>query len=289
MITTKFGVTVEFLRQLHYRMLREHVSFAGEADVARATASWSSTGDSLPKDLRKCLSKAWFFWRLSLRLEETTDALVVVAGAGSSHILPAVDLLKRVEAALLTVYPASEAHFENSTATKVRAAGLPIDVHVIDGNANKRRSVCAAALARKIECMRLKRSVRVCCPRTPLLGGKLCSEHGESAQTTDETCDYVVINHEKIKPFGPEPEQFRVLLRESGGTNREFWAEEHMVSSGVKHQTSSSRRQASDVKQQTSTSRRQAAGVKQQASISRRQSAGNKQQTSSSRRLAADV
>ena len=69
MITTKFGVTVEFLRQLHYRMLREHVSFAGEADVARATASWSSTGDSLPKDLRKCLSKAWFFCRLSLRLE----------------------------------------------------------------------------------------------------------------------------------------------------------------------------------------------------------------------------
>ena len=77
--------------------------------------------------------------------------------------------------------------------------------------------------------MRLKRSVRVCCPRTPLLGGKLCSEHGESALTTDETCDYVVINHEKIKPFGPEPEQFRVLLRESGGTNREFWAEENMV------------------------------------------------------------
>ena len=34
MVTSRFGVSIPFLEQLHLRMLREHVSFAGEADVA---------------------------------------------------------------------------------------------------------------------------------------------------------------------------------------------------------------------------------------------------------------
>ena len=43
MLTSRFGVTTEYLEQLHERMLREHVSFVGEADVAARLAARPST------------------------------------------------------------------------------------------------------------------------------------------------------------------------------------------------------------------------------------------------------
>ena len=74
MLTTKFGVTMPFLHQLHYRMLREHVSFAGEADVAHAMASMCNSEAELPQQsLRLYLSRVWFFWRLCIRLEEISQ------------------------------------------------------------------------------------------------------------------------------------------------------------------------------------------------------------------------
>ena len=68
MLTSRFGVTIAFLEQLHLRLLREHVSFAGEADVARRYAKRKGCCEMLSKMLRLYLSQAWYFWRLGLRL-----------------------------------------------------------------------------------------------------------------------------------------------------------------------------------------------------------------------------
>ena len=61
MLNARFGVTIAYLEQLHMRLLREHVSFAGEADVAQRHAKLKGCGGMLPKRLRLYLSQAWYF------------------------------------------------------------------------------------------------------------------------------------------------------------------------------------------------------------------------------------
>ena len=86
MLTSRFGVSIAFLEQLHLRLLREHVSFAGEADVARRFSQRRGTAHLLPKRLRLYLSQAWYVWRLMLCREMFVD-----------EALPELDLRRPVE------------------------------------------------------------------------------------------------------------------------------------------------------------------------------------------------
>ena len=122
MLTARFGCTVAYLEQLHLRMLREHVSFAGEANVAEAVAKKRGVGNLLPKRLRLYLSGAWYIWRLALRAQSLPN---------SSGIQ--IDLLKSVEGTLQEAWPWLDEQFAKETARRARNAGMRTDIHVVDG------------------------------------------------------------------------------------------------------------------------------------------------------------
>ena len=164
-------------------MLREHVSFAGEADVARRIANRRGQPGVLPQRLRLYLSQAWYFWRLALRRETLPG-----------ECQPQLDLSARVEDAIAELWPLLETQFVSGTAHRARAAGMKTDVQVVDGNAKNRRLVCAALLRHMITCPRLGRSVCVGCPRTPLLGSPFCAEHHTATEAV--AVDYEIVNHE---------------------------------------------------------------------------------------------
>ncbi|CAE8588727.1 unnamed protein product [Polarella glacialis] len=228
MINTKFGVTLAFLEQLHSRMLREHVSFAGEADVAKATGWRLGRGDLLPARLRLYLSEACFFWPLVTRLCEVEQGEVGIARSAE------VDFLQSVETALRGTCATVERHFEQSTVSKVTAAGLQTDVQVIDGNAKNRRSVCAALLRRKIACPRLQRSVRVNCPCTPILGSKVCYAHAAAAADVGAETGYEIVGREALGAVGLANEgPLRLKIRGVGEEGRELWVNEDLVHPGL--------------------------------------------------------
>ena len=112
MLTSRFGVTVEYLEQLHLRMLREHVSFAAEADVLRQVAESHGMAGNLPARLRKYLSQAWHTWRLMKRRCRI--------GVES---MPTIDILQPTEAYIATVWPVLLEDFEGTTAQESRSAG----------------------------------------------------------------------------------------------------------------------------------------------------------------------
>ena len=97
MLTSRFGVTTEYLEQLHERMLREHVSFVGEADVAARLAKRRGLQRLLPKRLRLYLAQAWYFWRLALRSQTLP-----------SESNPVIDLRGGVEAIIEELWPRLE-------------------------------------------------------------------------------------------------------------------------------------------------------------------------------------
>ena len=240
MLTTTFGVTVIYLQYLHHRMLREHVSFSGEADVARAMEAACGTEARLPGRLRLYLSHAWFLWRLLMRQDEARrrHASGEFRSPSTSRAEPEgedVDLLLPIEIALQRFYPSWEALFHSVTAKEARDNGHRTDLQVIDGNAKNRRTVCAAALRHKIECTTLRTGVRVCCPRTPLLGSMFCSVHLPDASGADVALDYDIVDHDRPGAAQPDVHQtLQLLVREKatdgqGHGHREFWIEEELV------------------------------------------------------------
>ncbi|CAK0904474.1 unnamed protein product [Prorocentrum cordatum] len=217
MLTASFGITTEYLEALHERMLREHVSFAGEADVARARAG----GTALPANLRKYLSKGWFVWRLARRVGDL--------GPDDTTV---IDLMQPLEDQIKDTWDQLELTFERRTAERARAAGMKTDVVVVDGNAKNRRLTCAAPLRHCVTCPRLARRVCVGCPRTPLLGSAFCGEHGVPCECPAE--DYEVVGHEAPEAGGMGLDgSLKLLVRERRGELRELWVSESAVDPGI--------------------------------------------------------
>ena len=217
MLTCRFGVSVGYLEQLHLRMVREHVSFAGEADVAKRLAKKRNCPNSLPERLRLYLAHAWYAWRFMLRRE-----------ALHKDATPDFDLLRPVEEYVSQVWDLLVEDFEAATALRAREARMKTDVHVMDGNAKNRRLVCAALLRQMVTCARLGRSVCVGCPRTPLLGSVFCSDHASHEEA--ENTDFEILHHEVPEAGGmPVGVSLRLLVRETGGEHRELWVSEDFV------------------------------------------------------------
>ena len=83
-----FGATTAFLEQLHLKMVREQVSFAGESDVLVGCAKQRGLASRLPWRLGLSLSQRWYMWRLSLRTEDSQKR---------RHQDTVVDLMRNVE------------------------------------------------------------------------------------------------------------------------------------------------------------------------------------------------
>lgn len=220
MLTASFGVSICFLEQMHLRMLREHVSFAGEADVAHRYAKQRGSDHSLPKRLRLYLSQAWYFWRLAWRKHDL------------QYDAPDLDISRPVEEHLASIWPKLEEGFEARTAQRARRENIKTDVQVIDGNAKNRRLVCAAAQRHMIICPNLDRKVCVGCPHTPLLGSCFCSDHYKTDETGNQ--NYEIIAHEASTPGGIEVgDSLRLLVRETDAEHRELWLSEDAVAPGL--------------------------------------------------------
>ena len=140
-----------------------------------------------------------------------------------------VDLLCGIEQLIETRWLDMAAEFEATTAAKVRAAGMRCDVHVVDGNAKNRRLVCAAPLRHKLRSSALQRTIRTCCPKTPLLGSKFCKEHSHELDLEGASVDYQVIAHEVPAAVGVEPtDSFRLQIQQRD-TEVLLWVEEDRV------------------------------------------------------------
>lgn len=217
MLTARFGVTVAWLQQLTWRITREHVTFAGEASVAQTIAREAAASALLPQRLRLYIAEVWFKWRLVSRLE-------------AIGVKDDVDLHAGVEDLIERFWERLETAFVRDTAQRARVAGMRCDVLVVDGNAKNRRPMCAMALQHAVWDNGLNRSVRVGCPRTPLLGSKFCREHAEEEGEEFLAGDLEITAHEPAGPaqMGSRP-QLRLKVRETVGDGRDMWVSEEVV------------------------------------------------------------
>ena len=168
MLSASFGFTIAYLRQLHARMLREHVSFAGEAWVATAVHAGCPGETAAPGGhLRLYLSEGWHKWRLALRLQ----------AMGAVACLRELNLSEPAEVCIAARWSDLLSHFNKSVAEAAAASGARCDVLIVDGNAKNRRSVCAASFQHRVWDDNLNRGVRVACPCTPMLGSIFCRTH----------------------------------------------------------------------------------------------------------------
>ena len=73
--------------------------------------------------------------------------------------------------------PSFHETFTTSAVERARAAGMRLDVLVLDGNAKNRRAVCPALLAGATHSDALGKTLRHTCPGTPKLGHLFCPSH----------------------------------------------------------------------------------------------------------------
>ena len=82
MLSSSFGFSIPWLRQLLLRLVRQHASFTSEADVLTAQAATNSQLHRLPTSrLRLLISQGWFTWRLLTRGLEAAFSRKVVEDA----------------------------------------------------------------------------------------------------------------------------------------------------------------------------------------------------------------
>ena len=219
-LTSTFGATTAVFEQLHLRMVRAQVSFAGESDVVVACAKQRGFASRLPKRLRLYLSQLWYMWRLCLRTEDLQKR---------RHQAPLVDLMRNVGDVLAERWDLFAEDFDATTADRVRRAGMCTDVHVFDGNAKNGRLVCAAALRHTIRCTRLKRCIRTCCLLSPLLGSKFCSSHCAGHDGLAAEVDNEMVHHEVSGATADAVgDDLRLQLRRQG-TEDVIWVSESTV------------------------------------------------------------
>ena len=190
MISSRFGITTAWLTQFHLRLLREHVSFAGEADVATALATMQGKSQLLPASLRNLISETWFKWRLCLRIERITTS-----SSSSTPPLDRLDLALPVEDLIRPLWPLMSEEFHAAAIAEARAAGMRCNIVVVDGNAKNRRAVCAAALTQVIADRKLNKIIRAGCPHTPQLGRTCCPQH-EASRNAAQPADVEIVDHQ---------------------------------------------------------------------------------------------
>ncbi|CAE7515455.1 unnamed protein product [Symbiodinium natans] len=214
MLSASFGFSTAWLKQFQLRMLRQHASFIGEADVVTAEARDAGMEALVPARLRSLISEAWFKYRCLIRLESL--------GAP----IPAVDLRSPVEDVLQRHLPQLETAFTETSLERARKAGMRCDVVALDGNCKNRRAVCAGST----QCPRLGKAVRHNCPRTPMLGQKFCPEHtGETSEAAaGEAAELEILGHRQTEDGAVE-----VHLLERGGAERDAWVSEDLVPGSV--------------------------------------------------------
>ena len=130
MIRASFGVSVRYLQQLHLRMLREHVTFAGKAYVAREVASSNGSQGVLPgPHLRLHLAEAWSKWRLVLRMERMVEG-------GQPDVHPdSLVMSDSVEECVGRIWPEVQLHFEKTTrASELTDDPRKTENQAVDGN-----------------------------------------------------------------------------------------------------------------------------------------------------------
>jgi hypothetical protein len=221
MVSARFGFTTAWLEMFHERMLRQHVTFASEADVLKASASKNGVAHLLPELLRLKISEAWFKWRFAVQQAN-------LAQPGE------FELSASVEALLEPVWPNLLASFENSTADRARALGLRCDALALDGNAKNRRATCAMHLQGNLVDHALGKRIRTCCWSTPKLGSKFCSAHGEGAKDSIEAdMEVEILNHDVGAGAALDGDEVKLLVKETSGMQREAWLSEHLVDDGL--------------------------------------------------------
>lgn len=169
MVSSSFGCTMDWLRQFQLRLLREHVSFIGEAYVAREFVGDADAAAAPLARLRLNIADAWFKWRIALRL----SAIHGPSGIGK------LDIRKSAEKCAEEFWEEAHEHFHQSTASKARQRGESCSVAVMDANAKNRRLSCAAVFQHRLRNRSLSKSVRVPCSKTPKLGSLFCADHQE--------------------------------------------------------------------------------------------------------------
>lgn len=257
MITTSFGLTTSYLAQLHFRMVREHASFKGEAEVAADFAELINKKQHLPARLRLYLSEAWFMWRLALRVADLREKGISAFNAFRCVLWPcclfslscarhivevsnqsahqgeevvSVDLLSPVEKIIEGAWDKLVNDFETGTARKVRQADFRRDVHVIDGNAKNRRLVCAAPVRQRLRNKILRRTILACCPHTPQLCSKFCKEHNVGDETgLMQELDYEIVGHETLGAVSAiEIDSLKLEIKRAGSEDT-VWVDEALL------------------------------------------------------------
>ncbi len=229
MITSSFGMTTSYLRQLHLRLVREHVTFAGEAFVARALAEEAGLGDRIVVErARLYLSEGWFKWRIALRLARLHEAGFTEADPKK------LDLAQTVEASAAPLWESAIQHFEESAAQAARAAGDNTRVAAVDGNMKNRRSCCGALFQHVVRNEQLGRVLRLPCQRTPLLGSFFCGQHSDwkaAAETNAQTEPTLAILDHKLAAAAVSGPSEGLLFKVCDGADDSL-AEARWVSEG---------------------------------------------------------
>ena len=243
MLTSSFGFTRMYLRQLHLRLLREHVSFAGEAFVAKAFAEETGQGGQLPERLRLYISEGWFKWRIALRMAR-------MATGGCDGVDPGtLDMAQPANMSACKVWVAAYKHFEDTTAVSARARKDNTTVIAIDGNMKNRRTCCGAPFQHVLSNAALGRSIRLPCQRTPRLGSWFCKEHADWEGSVDEhgastaadvlvvECRFEIVAHKFAGPvLAGDSNAMMLKVREGDGVEtdaEERWVLEAEVEPGA--------------------------------------------------------
>ena len=220
MVSSTFGCTVDWLLQFHLRLLREHVSFVGEAFVADTFGRAVGCPASLAR-LRLNISDCWSKWRVAIRLCRTKDDCC--DGVSPDQL----DLKLPVEACAGQFWDKAQDHFHKTTADSMRARGARVDIQVMDANAKNRRLGCAAPFQQRIHDDALGKCVRAPCPCTPKLGSLFCTGHGQWHGVELPAGSPRVVGHKKTDALESVGHSTLLLNVEDGDETR--WVEESDV------------------------------------------------------------
>jgi hypothetical protein len=162
MLTSKFGVTRAWHRQFTLRVLKQHTSFWGEAEVHHP-----SMGVGAPSKgrLKKLLTKSWFLCRWLERVwERNEDATGLRISDSLEEIIPA----------RWTSYLEDR---RRRRASLARECQVTLSKQGLDGHSKTTRRVCCVKKCMKWTNKALGMFALVDCPRTPMHKSPLCQKH----------------------------------------------------------------------------------------------------------------
>ena len=121
--------------------------------------------------LRLHLSDIWHKWRMARRLVLLSDAGVEGACVGN------LDMKASVEQCGAKFWEMAVNKFELDCIQAAKAHGHEVSVMVMDGNMKNRRSACATLYQNVVCNDPLRKTLRLPCQHTPLLGSLFCRRH----------------------------------------------------------------------------------------------------------------